>query len=347
MALSNATQIGLGVAAAVAVAMVVVVVGPTLRTRPLVVTDGGYLQDAPDAQGGEKIAVVVPTLDTIRVAPDGAAVLAGRASPLQTVDILLDGTAIARVSADDSGGFVALVTVPFARVSQALTVTGYPSNDAIMSAEVYVIAPFTAPVVVADRPSGQAPLDIATPRPAPAILVASAQGVQVLQSGQPVDVSGVALDSITYDPSGDVLIAGRASGGGAVRVYIDNRSVAVSRIADGGSWRSDLPDIDTGVYTLRIDQIDGYGAVMSRVETPFQREEPQIVAAALAAQTTNPAFQVAVTTVQPGTTLWAIARDQLGEGILYGAVFAANRDRIRDPDLIYPGQVFRLPRGEQ
>ena len=48
-------------------------------------------------------------------------------------------------------------------------------------------------------------------------------------------------------------------------------------------------------------------------------------------------------TVQPGNTLWAIARDNYGEGILYVRLFDANRDRIRDPDLIYPGQVFSVP----
>jgi len=48
-------------------------------------------------------------------------------------------------------------------------------------------------------------------------------------------------------------------------------------------------------------------------------------------------------TVQPGYTLWAIARNRYGRGILYVQVFEANRDKIRDPDLIYPGQVFQLP----
>jgi nucleoid-associated protein YgaU len=47
--------------------------------------------------------------------------------------------------------------------------------------------------------------------------------------------------------------------------------------------------------------------------------------------------------VQPGATLWAIAEEKLGDGVLYVAVFEANRDLIRDPDLIYPGQVFRIP----
>lgn len=49
-------------------------------------------------------------------------------------------------------------------------------------------------------------------------------------------------------------------------------------------------------------------------------------------------------TVQPGLTLWAIARDNFGEGTMYVQVFEANRDKIKDPDLIYPGQVFTVPK---
>ncbi|WP_226934871.1 LysM peptidoglycan-binding domain-containing protein [Pseudogemmobacter faecipullorum] len=48
-------------------------------------------------------------------------------------------------------------------------------------------------------------------------------------------------------------------------------------------------------------------------------------------------------TVQPGHTLWSIARGEWGEGVMYVQLWEANRDRIRDPDLIYPGQVFTIP----
>ncbi len=48
-------------------------------------------------------------------------------------------------------------------------------------------------------------------------------------------------------------------------------------------------------------------------------------------------------TVQPGYTLWGIAKRNFGHGILYVQVFEANRDKIRNPDLIYPGQVFTIP----
>ena len=46
---------------------------------------------------------------------------------------------------------------------------------------------------------------------------------------------------------------------------------------------------------------------------------------------------------RPGNTLWGIADAKYGDGYLYVRVFEANRERIRDPHWIYPGQVFAIP----
>jgi nucleoid-associated protein YgaU len=153
----------------------------------------------------------------------------------------------------------------------------------------------------------------------------------------------VALDTISYDASGEVVVAGRASGGGQVRIYLDNAFVAEVEVGEDGAWSSRATEIAPGVYTMRVDQVDAEGRVASRIETPFQRAERAEIAAAMAERTEDPDFDVAMLTVQPGNTLWAIARDRYGDGILYVSVFEANRDRIRNPDLIYPGQVFVLP----
>jgi nucleoid-associated protein YgaU len=156
-------------------------------------------------------------------------------------------------------------------------------------------------------------------------------------------MSSVALDTITYDPEGEVVLAGRAIGAGFVRVYVDNQPVGTLPVDADGRWRTDLPQVDTGVYTLRIDEVDAEGEVVSRIESPFRREDPETVAAVMAEETADPDFTVATRTIQPGNTLWAIAEERYGAGILYVEVYEANRDRIRDPDLIYPGQVFTLP----
>ncbi len=178
------------------------------------------------------------------------------------------------------------------------------------------------------------------------VLRADADGVEVLQPAvtdtAPEVMASVALDAISYSDIGDVQLSGRAPDQGSVRVYLDNAPVATLEVDDKGRWRGDLPQVETGVYTLRIDQVDASGAVTSRVETPFKREEPEVLSAALAQQGDSSA-QVRAVTVQTGATLWAIARDTYGDGMLFVRVFEANRDSIRDPDLIYPGQVFALP----
>lgn len=47
--------------------------------------------------------------------------------------------------------------------------------------------------------------------------------------------------------------------------------------------------------------------------------------------------------VQKGDTLWKIASETLGDGNRYPEIFEANKPMLSDPDLIYPGQVLRIP----
>ncbi len=47
--------------------------------------------------------------------------------------------------------------------------------------------------------------------------------------------------------------------------------------------------------------------------------------------------------VVKGDTLSSIARRQYGDARKWGPIFEANRDRIKDADLIYPGQQLRIP----
>jgi nucleoid-associated protein YgaU len=47
--------------------------------------------------------------------------------------------------------------------------------------------------------------------------------------------------------------------------------------------------------------------------------------------------------IQPGNNLWRISRVIYGRGVQYTVIYEANRDHIRDPDLIYPGQIFATP----
>ena len=48
--------------------------------------------------------------------------------------------------------------------------------------------------------------------------------------------------------------------------------------------------------------------------------------------------------VTRGDSLWLISRRTYGDGLSYALIYNANRDKIHDPDRIYPGQTFVLPR---
>ena len=336
-----------------------VVEAPEVEAAPEVVADAPALQQEP----------TVPEFDTFRVELDGSMVIAGRAEPGQVVDVMLAGAAIDRVTADASGAFVSLPVAGPSEQPRRLSLLADPDGAAIASTTSYIVAPIAAPVVVAVAPEPEeetvdaaaeprpadvpeapqvpvADIPLASPAP-PTVLQADADGVRVVQGAptlaSPEAEPNVALDAITYDPEGEVQLSGRATGDGAVQVYIDNQPVTASPVTQGGDWRIDLPQIDTGVYTLRIDEVDEEGDVVSRLETPFKREEASEVAAVLAEETSVDGFEVAVRTVQPGATLWAIAEETFGSGIYYVEVFEANSDLIRDPDLIYPGQIFRMP----
>lgn len=376
----NVLPIAMGGAAAVALAVGIFVTLPEPEPEPQLASSAPTVQETvvtpeqqdvaqtPDAL--DPVEPLGPQFDTFRVEADGSMVIAGRAEPGQIVDVMLAGTAIERVSADATGSFVAFAMAGPSDVPRRLILVADPDGAQLRSETSYIVAPISAPAIIAaplEDPTAPESVDIAQadapsagttpPLPdsdgladavpvtptSPTVLQTDADGVRVVASNPTLIAPNVALDAITYNPEGDVQLAGRATGDGAIQVYIDNEPVTGSPVAEGRDWRIDLPDIDTGVYTLRIDEVDEKGDVVSRLETPFRREEATDVAAALADETAREGFEVAVKTVQPGATLWAIAEENFGSGIYYVEVFEANADLIRDPDLIYPGQIFRMP----
>lgn len=185
---------------------------------------------------------------------------------------------------------------------------------------------------------------------APTVLLASRTGVELLQPANDLPErlrDRVVIDVISYSDDGSVALEGRAAASGdradGVRVYLDNRPVQSANVEPGGRWHMRLTQVVPGVYTLRVDQIDPNGRVVARFETPFKREAPAELARLVPQLGATGAVGASVITVQPGYTLWGIATDRYGSGLDYVQIFDANKSQIRDPDLIYPGQIFELP----
>ena len=175
----------------------------------------------------------------------------------------------------------------------------------------------------------------------PTVLVADDKGVRLVTSEDNEIEPESPLDTISYAESGEVSLTGRGNPKNGVLVYLDNKPISSARMDSLGTWNTSLKNVEPGIYTLRIDQVDFKGKVISRLETPFKRESKAVLQDQMLALE-DPA-RINIVTVQPGYTLWAIARKRYGKGILYVRVFEANRNKIKNPDLIYPGQIFKLP----
>lgn len=180
------------------------------------------------------------------------------------------------------------------------------------------------------------------------------------------------LDTVDYNDTGNIIFSGKADPGGKVRIYVDGQHVGDAVADASGSWVfKGNENIPSGLHQLRIDQVQSDGTVVQRRELPFERADPLKVVELHSAQSgatevekskpvdetqtatiteqaepekTEPALPASgKVVIQPGNNLWNISRVIYGSGVEYTAIYEANKDQIRDPDRIYPGQIFTTP----
>jgi nucleoid-associated protein YgaU len=215
----------------------------------------------------------LPAFDIARIEPTGEAVIAGRAKPGATVELLRDGALHDRAVADQSGQFV---MVPPRLPSGAYDLTllsKQPDGSQATSKQ-------TVAVAIEAGPADRAVVALATPGKPTAVL--SQPPAPKLMAG------AVAEKSVEIEPGGKFH-------------------------ASGGARRSRLT---AAVATVLPD-----GGSPSSMVLP----------------------KIPITTVSRGDSLWRLSRLRYGLGTRYADIYKANRQQIRNPNLIHPGQIFVLP----
>ena len=280
-----------------------------------------------------------PTFDIVRVSPEGNAVIAGRAAPNAQVTIKDGAAVLGEAVADARGEWVVVPEKKLPAGDRALSVTAaQPGTGAVVKGEAEVVLsiparePGAAPSAGGGAPgaSGSALAVLVPSRPD-----AGARALQVPGGEKPSGAAGraLALEVVEYDAAGQVALAGRGEPGAELKLFLDERAVATGKVGADGQWSLHPDDrIAPGRYALRIDELRANGQLAGRISVPFQR--------AAAPVDGKPGEWLVV---QPGHSLWRIARQTYGSGVRYTEVYAANRGQIANPDLIYPGQVFQLP----
>jgi nucleoid-associated protein YgaU len=301
----------------------------------------------------------VPAFDIARIEPTGEAVIAGRAAPGATVELLRNGELHDRAVADQSGQFV-MVPSRLPPGNYELTLrTKQPDGKQTTSKQS---------VAVALEPSSNE-------RPVVALMTPDKPTVVLSQPPVPKPMAGaVVVEAVEIEPGGKLHVSGHARPGAMVRLYLNDSFVASVRAgADGHLAVTINEGVAPGGYRVRLDEVESHsGTVRARGEVPFDVPDTGVTAAvraqATASKQPNTAAsqqpqlaavatvlpdggwpsavvvpKIATTTVSRGDSLWRISRLTYGAGTRYAVIYKANRKQIRNPNVIYPGQIFVVP----
>jgi nucleoid-associated protein YgaU len=277
--------------------------------------------------------MTAPSFDIVHISADGHSVFAGRAEPGAAISIMDGDEIVGSALADARGEWVVIPDAPLPAGSRELGIAarGEAGTEALSESVVVLHVPESpGNAEVAPSAIDHDPIAVSLPRGDTGI-------ARLMQSGEPgygiEGAQGLSLDSISYDAVGSFSISGRAQPDNEIAAYLDEHGIGRTRASRVGDWTI-MPEesINPGFYTLRVDQLDDGGSVVSQIQTPFNMAD---------IGETDMADGLVV--VQPGNSLWRIARRVYGHGTQHTIIFQANRDQIREASLIYPGQIFMLP----
>ncbi|MBT4590148.1 MAG: LysM peptidoglycan-binding domain-containing protein [Rhodospirillaceae bacterium] len=284
---------------------------------------------APIKADPKKAENTTPSFDIVRITPQGDTVMAGRASPGAKVEIYDGSKKIGEVTADKRGEWVFVPSSPLPPGSRQLSLKMINPDGSVISSESDVV------LVVPEKGKDIAGKPTDEPSQPLAMKVPTKPGgrLEILQKPKADADISLTIDAVDYDDSGQLDIIGKAPAEATVNLYLNNEFLGRGKSNDRGLWRQ-TPDrkVKAGMYTVRADHVGKDGKVKSRMEVVFARSVP-------------------LTGIKPGTlvvvesghSLWRIARKTYGTGFRYTVIYEANKKQIKDPNLIFPGQVFALP----
>jgi nucleoid-associated protein YgaU len=303
----------------------------------------------------DKVPTPGPAFDIVNVDPSGEAVIAGRAAPNAKVELRDGGKTVAEATADAAGQFV-IIPPALAAGDHQLSLaanadkTAQPETSDTVAISVPVQEAKAAPVAVPapTNPNG------------PAL---SALGMRTLATPASVKGSRVAIQSVEADAAGGLVAKGSAEPNAIVRLYLNQADLAEAKTQSDGRWSLTIKQgMSPGGYVMRADEIGhGDASVVATADTPFDYPEeaatPTSPAAPIAASTSaeqssaaSPADPVVgsiqTKRVVTGHTLWALSQSYYGDPTRYPAIVDANRAQIHNPNVIFPGQVFVVPKSD-
>ncbi len=284
----------------------------------------------------------IPRFDVAEVDEFGNGIFSGRAKPKVRVWLRnSDGTLVGETIALEDGAFTILSLNPLPEGESVLSleVEEVPGGAIVRAVEQLVIsrngnrpalilvqrdtADYASRIL--QRPSSKGASELINNSE-------SSPNTPGTKNGQDKENSGkIKITIIDYDEKGRLTVSGEAKPGSKISLDVNGRVMASTMADDAGKWSITTSE-GIGNDAIQVGATATIGEEVSTARMPFAPAD---------LVKTFPKGRLVV--VQPGNSLWRIARRTYGSGFRYTVIYAANRDQVDNPDLIYPGQILHTP----
>ncbi len=267
------------------------------------------------AENDSTVPALKASFDIVRVEKDGSMVAAGKGTAGAVVSLMDGESVLTEFTVNENGEWVYIPSEPLVSGTHEI----WLRDDSMNTRD-------ESEVIVVDVPeperAGEALAVMMSP---------DAEDVSVLQAPAPQVQIDIDIRSVNY-VNDAFVIRGTIRESGRINLYADNLFLG-NIWAESGEWSLRVPrKLEAGrKYLIRADKVDLKGKVTARVEVPFEIEKG-----------IEKAKRRRIRVVK-GDCLWKIAKHLYGTGFAYVTIYQANKNQIKNPDLIYPNQVFVLP----
>ena len=274
-------------------------------------------------------------LEVIRVRPDGSLVIAGKGLPNSKIEIISGSKVIAVTTSDKIGDFVAVPEKQLEGGEYLLSFRQTTEDEKVIIANKSVAINVTGakkdiPIVAIVDSDGKLGAKVIQAPGLDANKEISKEEKNIIEDKRD---PYIAILAITHDTKvGQLVLSGRAHNGVQINAGFTGKETSSTKIIND-EWNLSIPGkLIAGKQKIFAVLLGKDGKVLS--------ENSIIISGKIIQNANGKTFVV----VQKGDALWNIAYQRLGVGNRYIDIVKLNKNKIINPDLIYPKQLFIIPK---
>ena len=284
-----------------------------------------------DNQSSAELAL---RIEIARVKPDGAAVVAGSAPLGALISVFEDKILLGRTTADANGEWVVVLEKRLALGQHLISVAAELEDGSTIMADtsiaIEIYADQSTKPLVALLPESQSEM--------PVLLQSPDNDAEKNTADAPPTgaLAKVGPRSLVWLGKTKLSIGGHASGGVRVTISANGIFFGDALVLADGSWQvTGKLDKNHNIHQFEFVLVDNTGQVIARHLLPARSYD---------LRKGLDGSQLVV--VNKGDALWRIAYRSFGKGVRYIDIVRKNTGDIENPDLIYPNQIFALPKSD-